>query len=720
MRAKLFLFASVAAATLAHPVLAQESPQDPAQTPPEASAQSSPPQGGQDVTEVSEVVVTAAPYAVSLDSVTTSVNVVTRDQLDVAPPVGLGDMLSSEPGLRSSFYGPGASRPIIRGLSGPRVMILQNGVGLVDASSLSPDHAVASEPGDAQRIEVLRGPSTLAYGGSAIGGVVNIIDERIPSTVAEDGFDGRLSLSYDTNNDGFAITGGAKGGSGPIVVAVDAVHRESGDYGVPVNPVSDRLAAAQGLTPLNDDKVRNTNLELNSLGVGVSWVGDDGYLGASVKQTNTVYGVPFPQVFTLVPPAEGPVKIDLAQTRYDIRGEHGVAWGPFDRARFSVGYADYEHREISVETGEIGTTFLSHGGEGRVELVQRERDGWQGAVGFQGLARQFQALGDEAFIPTTDIQEEGVFTLQRLDRGGWGVEGGLRVDRRSLSADLTGRPTSVAAAAFGIDWSTAEAEPDFTNVSASGAIFFRPMEHWFLALAAAHNTRAPTEFELFADGPHGGTGSYEIGNPTLDAEKVTSLEATVRWTGDRGRLEAHLFGARYDGFIEEIPTGVFVGEDGVPDPAGELPVFHYFQSNADFWGAELAGDYDVWSEGERKLTLRGAFDYVHGDTDLGPPARIPSYSVTAGLDYASPRFDAKLEVRNVGKQDRVSTFELPTDGYTLLNAAVYYKPFDDKNVRLFIDGRNLTDQEAREHTSFLKDIAPNPGRSVRFGVAYRF
>lgn len=706
MRAKAFFLSTVAAVAISGPVLAQDRP----------------PSSG-DVTEVSEVVVTAAPYAVSLGSVTTSVNVITRDELDVAPPVGLGDLLNGEPGLRSSFFGPGASRPIIRGLSGPRVLILQNGVGLVDASSLSPDHAVASEPGDAQRIEVLRGPSTLAYGGSAIGGVVNIIDERVPLSVAEDGFDGRVSLSYDTNNDGIGIAAGFKGGSGPIVVAVDAVHRESGDYDVPTNPVSSRLAAAEGLVPLSDRTVLNSDVELNSFGIGVSWVGDDGYLGGSVKRTETTYGVPFPQVFDPGPPdpdAEGPVKIELAQTRYDLRGEHGVAWGPFDRARFSIGYADYQHAEIEVESGALGTQFLSRGGEGRIELVQRERDGWQGAVGIQGLVRSFEAIGDEAFIPPVGIHEQGAFTLQRHDRGAWGVEGGLRIDRRALSADLAGRPTSDAATALGRDWSTTSDDQDFTNVSASAAVFLRPGEGWFAALSLSHNARAPTEFELFADGPHAGTGAYEIGDPRLDSEKVTSLEATLRWTGERGRLQAHLFSARYDGFIEQAPTGVFVDDGGTPDPDGELPVFSFFQTDATFWGGELEGEYDVWSDGDRSLSLTGAFDYVRGDTGAGAPARIPPYSVTAGLAWASPRLDAKLEIKRVGEQDRVATFELPTDGYTLLNAAIYYKPFDDRNARLFIDGRNLTDEEAREHASFLKDIAPNPGRSIRFGVAYRF
>ena len=669
---------------------------------------------------VTELVVTAAPYAVSLDSVATSINVVGREELDRAPAVGLGDVLNGLPGLRSTFYGPGASRPVIRGLSGPRVLILQNGVGLVDASSLSPDHAVASEPGEASRIEVLRGPSTLAYGGSAIGGVVNVIDDRIPTRPAADGPEGRVAAAAGSGDDSYSLSGSIKAGSGPWVFAADAVTRESGDYDVPVNPVSDRLAAASGETPLADRTVRNSDVTMLAYGAGVSYIGETGYLGVSAKRTETQYGVPYAQIVIVgPPPAEGPVSIDLKQTRLDARGESAVALGLFDRARFSVGYADYEHAELEVATGAVGTRFLSQGTEGRIELVQAERDGWQGAVGVQGLVRTFEALGDEAFIPPTDINEVGVFVLQRLDRDAWGVEGGLRLDRRNLEAGLSGRPTSDVAAAYGLDWSTTASGPTFTNVSASAAVFWRPATDWFVGFSISRNGRAPTEFELFADGPHGGTGSYEVGNPALESEKVTSYEVTLRWTGS-GRAELHLFTARYDGFIQELPTGLLAEGDGTISATGELPVFRYGQTAATFSGIELEASHDLWRDGARSIAVEGVFDTVRGKTDLGPPARIPSWSATARLVWKGERTDGQIEVRQVGDQDRLAAFELPTDGYTMVNVQAGLKPFEDKDLTLFVEGRNLGDVEAREHTSFLKDIAPLPGRTVRMGVSWAF
>ena len=672
-------------------------------------------------TDVEQLVVTAAPYAVSIESATTSVEVVGQEELQRAPALGLGDVLEGMPGLRSTFYGPGASRPVIRGLSGPRVLILQNGVGLVDASSLSPDHAVASEPGEASRIEVLRGPSTLAYGGSAIGGVVNVIDDRVPSKPAQGGLEGRVALSGGTADDSHSLTAALKAGSGPWVVALDAVTRDSGDYEVPVAPVSGRLAAAQGVTPLNERVVRNSDVSLDAYGIGVSYVGDDGYIGASVKRTETQYGVPYAQIIQVgPPPAEGPVYIDLQQTRWDLRGEHRVDFGPFDKARFSVGYADYEHAEIEVATGDVGTRFLSDGVEGRFELVQRETDGWKGAVGVQALTRSLEAIGDEAFIPPVEIEEVGGFVLQRLDRDAWGVEGGFRIDRRTITADLAGRPTSGAASSYGLDWATARDSQDFTNASASLAAFWRPAEDWFLSLAVAGNSRAPTELELYADGPHAGTGSYEVGDPGLDPERVISLEGTIRWTAGDTRAELHLYTARYNGFIQDVPTGDLVDDTGTIDPAGELPVFRFIQSDATFSGFELEATHQIWRDGDRSLSFEGMIDHVRGTTDAGPPARIPSWSASARLLGEWGRFDWTAEVRRVGGQDRVAAFELPTDGYTLVGLQVGWQPFQAHDLKLFVDGRNLTDEEAREHTSFLKDIAPLPGRSLRAGVTWAF
>lgn len=634
--------------------------------------------------DLSEVVVTAAPYVVSLDSTTTSVNVIKRDALDLAPSAGLGDVLAHLPGVRSSFFGPGASRPVIRGLAGPRVQVLTNGVGQIDASGLSPDHQVASDPQEAERIEVLRGPSALAYGGSAIGGIVNVIDERIPSKF-EAGVHGRALGTYSSVDDGRQVSGALKAGVAEgFSVTLDGVHRRTDDYEIPVAAMSRRLAADQGLpAPSRDgEKVPNTYSKLDAFGGGFSFVGEPGWGGVAVRHTDSEYGSA----------AEEEVRIELKQTRVDARGALDFDGGPFASVRFTGGYADYEHTEF--EGAEVGTTFLSKGEEGRIELVQRERDGWQGAIGVQALHRSFDAIGEEALIPKTKINEWGVFTLQRYDKDAWGLEGGLRLDGRSVK--------------------NVRADRDFTNISASVAGFVRPAEGLFLGLALSRTSRGLTEEELSSLGAHPATGQFEIGDATLDKEVSYAADASLHYRGGAWTVDAHLFYSDYDNFIDLIPTGAV-------DADSEFPVFTFVQSGAKFYGLEAEASVETWRDGERNFHLEAAADYVHGKTDFGPAVRIPPWSVTGRGVYEAGWWTGTVEVHHVGKQDRVATFELPTDSYTMLNASLVVRPFKDKDgLKVFIDGHNLTNTEAREHASFLKDIAPLPGRSFRLGVGYTF
>jgi iron complex outermembrane receptor protein len=656
--------------------------------------------------DLSEVVVTAAPYVVSMDSSTTSVEVLRRDDLDTAPAAGLGDVLSGLPGVRSTFFGPGASRPVIRGLAGPRVMVLTNGVGMIDASALSPDHQVATDPQEAERIEVLRGPSALAYGGSAIGGVVNIIDDRISDKVVE-GFHGRMLAATSTVDEGTTASAAFKAGVGNWVFSLDGLRRESSDYDIPVPAESRRAMAAEGEAYPGPDAstVENTALDLYAYGGGVSYVGEKGFLGLAVKRTESTYGVPGHSHSAHEEEdhdhehehegeheeEEGGVVIDLKQTRYDLRGGLDLDLGIFNQLKVSAGYADYEHAEL--ENGVVGTRFLSDGWEARAELVQVERDGWQGAVGLQVLSRNLDAVGDEAYVPSTETKELGLFTLQRFDRDTWGVEGGLRVDRRELE--------------------TPDLSRDFTNVSASIGGFLRPSEGWFVGLSGSRTSRAPTEAELFADGAHAATRGYEVGNPDLDSEVSYSLDATVHYGKGPWEADLHAFVVKYDGFIDLRATGA-------EDPESGFAIYDYVQTDAEFYGAEAEVSYRLWQDGDRSFSLEGAADYVRGDTDLGAPARIPPWSVTGRAVFEGGWWTGKLELRQVGEQDRVADFELPTDSYRMINASISATPFEDKNLKLFAEARNINDAEAREHASFLKDLAPLPGRNFRIGAGYKF
>lgn len=654
-----------------------------------AAAQSAP----QAPAELGDIIVTGAPYGISQRASVIATDVVDEQTLATAPAASLGDMLSGRPGIRSTDFAPGASRPVIRGLSGPRVQVLTNGIGLIDASSVSPDHAVATDPAEANRIEIIRGPATLVYGGSAIGGVVNVLDDRIPTEIPEGGVSGVVSTQASSVDNGRSAFGRVTVGSGNFAFNVDGVKRKTDDYDIPAPAISARRAAAEGLAREDTGTQPNSYTDLEAWGVGGSYIGDKGFAGVSYKNTDSEYGTV----------AEESVFIKLNQKRWDARGEYRFDSGPFSALRGSYGHADYTHTEFEA-VGEPGTIFNSDGWEGRADLVQRERNGWNGAVGVQALSRNFEAIGEEAFVPSVKIDELGHYTVQRLDLGNHGFEGGLRYDRRELSGTPIGGASEVTR--------------EFDNWSASAATFIRPTAGLFLGLSLAHNERAPSEVELFADGVHIATAAYETGDLTLNSEKVTTLEGTAHY--DRGRFtgDLHVYHSWYNGFIDERPTGdqfYFEEEDEF------FPIYRFVQTDAKFYGFELEGAYALWQDGDRKLSLEGAADYVHAQTDFGPAARIPPYSVTGRLAWTSTKFDASAEVRHVGEQDRVANaFELPTDDYTLVNASVAVRPFTQQNVTLFAEARNLTDEEAREHVSFLKDIAPLPGRNLRVGVAYRF
>ncbi|PST18380.1 TonB-dependent receptor [Mesorhizobium plurifarium] len=657
-----------------------------------AAAQSTPPTANAPTT-LDDVIVTGAPYGVSQRAAVIATDVLDEETLATAPAASLGDLLNGRPGVRSTDFAPGASRPVIRGLSGPRVQVLTNGIGLIDASSVSPDHAVATDPAEANRIEIIRGPATLVYGGSAIGGVVNVLDNRIPTAIPEGGIDGVVSAQASSVDDGRGGFARVTAGAGNFAFNVDAVKRKTDDYEIPAPAVSARLAAAEGIARGDGGKQPNSYTDLETWGVGGAYIGDKGFAGVSYKNTDSEYGTV----------AEESVFIKLNQKRWDARGEYRFDDGPFAALRGSYGHADYTHTEFE-DVGEPGTVFNSDGWEARADLVQRQRGGWNGALGVQALSRNFEAIGEEAFVPTVDIDEIGVYTVQRLDRGNHGFEGGLRYDRRELSGTPIG--------------GTSQVDRTFDNWSASAAAFLRPAPGLFLGLSLAHNERAPSEVELYADGVHIATAAYETGDVTLDSEKVTTLEGTAHY--DRGRFtgDLHVYHSWYDGFIDERPTG----EEFYFDEEDEyFPVYQFVQTDAKFYGFEVEGAYALWQNGDRKLSLEGAADFVHAQTDFGPAARIPPYSLTGRLAWTSARFDASAEVRHVGEQDRVANeFELPTDDYTLVNASLAVRPFAQQNVTLFAEARNLTDEEAREHVSFLKDIAPLPGRNLRVGVAYRF
>jgi iron complex outermembrane receptor protein len=598
---------------------------------------------------------------------------------------GIGETLAGLPGVESTFFGAGASRPIIRGLGDDRVRFLQNGVGAIDAASVSPDHAATSDGLDAERIEVLRGPAALAYGGNAIGGVVNVIDQSIPTAAPDGAVGGEAYLASTSADEGWQGALAVAGRAGPIVARLSGGIREAGDFEIPGYA---RSAALRAASPPDDPaeeprgEAPNSFTDVRTLTAGAAFVDGWGHAGLAVKRYETVYGLP-PE------PDEGGPRIDLEQTRIEARGDVAIALGPFDRIDFAMQHSDYEHAELEPD-GEVGTLFESDGFEARAEAHFAASAGaWKGAIGLQGLNTDFDARGEEAFLTATNTQEIGAFTVQRAKLGGMTLEGGLRVERRNLDNDGQG-------------------ERDFTAFSAAIGASAQPAPGWFLGATLARTERAPTAYELFADGPHAATGAFEIGDSGLEKEVALSIEGVARFGAPRFTLEASLYGVQFDGFIALLPNG---------EEEDELPVYLYVQEDADFIGGELSAAAKLFDAGPFALSADAALDLVRAEFDGGGNLpRIPPRRLTLGLGAQSSWAEARLEVVDIAEQDRTAAFETATDGATLVNARLTLSPFAARrDLRLILDGRNLTNEETRAHTSFLKDAIPRPGRTVRAG-----
>lgn len=668
------------------------------------------------------IVVTSQPLGVAVDEVAGAVEVVNRRHIEDNLAGSLADTIAHEPGVSTTYFGPAASRPVIRGLGSDRVRVLVNGVGLIDASTNSPDHAVASEALEAQQVEILRGPSAIAYGGGAIGGVVNVIDGRIPEARAEDGLEGRFYGAVTSVDNGETAAGRVRFNAGPLVFNIEAMTRTAEDYDIPGYAESDlfRLyeeAEEAGHDHDDDDHdheheeehpygtVENTHLDFDTASGGVSWVGENGYVGVAVKRSTAQYGIPGhehggeehdadPLAADEHEHEHGSVSIDLEQTRYDLRGEWRDLGEHIERVRFSFGVGSYEHTEL--EGAETGTRFTNDGWEGRVEARHAPVDmwggSWEGAAGIQAFNRDFAAIGEEAYVPPSETADWGVFLVERWDRESWGLEGGLRLENRQLD--------------------TAADSRDFDTQSISGSVFFRPVRDTFIALTLSSSERAPTDVELFADGPHVATRSYETGNPALGVESAVSAEITARTTIAGWDMEGSIFRADYDGFIAAYPTGT--EDDG-------FPVYQYSQDDAVLSGFEGRIEGPLGRFGDWDLTGELTGEYVRGELDEGGNLpRIPPLSLTTGVTASSERQDLHLEVQWSDVQDETAALELKTQSYVLVNARWSIEPFDDRGLRVILEGRNLTDEEARLHTSVLKDQVPLPGRNFRAALIMDF
>ncbi|HUG54768.1 MAG TPA: TonB-dependent receptor [Vicinamibacteria bacterium] len=652
------------------------------------------------------VVVTARGEASALSEIAQPVTVLTGAELSLRLEPTLGETLAHQPGVSSTYFGPGASRPVIRGFGGDRIRILQDGVGTNDASNTSPDHAVAYDPLSAKRIEVVRGPATLLYGGNAVGGVVNVLDSRIPVTPATRALGGVFELAGGTVADEKQGAVSLGGGRGRFAWHADGYARDAGDLSIPGLAESAALRAEEGEEGEEHEQAEGVlpNSATEALGgaLGGSFVGARGFIGLALSGYDTQYGVPGHhheegehEEGEEGEEEEEAVRIDMLQKRGDLRAELHDPLRGLSSLRLRVGVSDYAHKEL--EGGAIGTTFSNDAWEGRLEASHRALGPLTGSFGLQVGRRDFEAVGEEAFLPPTVTRNWALFAFEEIGRGAVRFQLGGRYESQDVEAsgDEPARRSS-------------------DGLSGSAGVVWRGGDGFSVGATVARSIKLPSAEELFSNGPHIATQSFEKGDPRLTNEKSLGLDLTLRRTGERVVGEASLFSNRFEDFIFA---------DVTDDEEDGLGVVRYVQRDARFWGAEASLHVDLLHREPHHLDLELMGDFVRAELrDTGEPLpRIPPSRLGAGLHYHAEHWDGRVEVRHAADQDRVSRFESPTAGYTLLNASVGYRLFAGGTILDFIlRGTNLADEEARVHTSFLKDLAPLPGRDVRLVVRVTF
>lgn len=660
--------------------------------------------------------VTSAPLGGALDEQAQPVSILEGDKLKLNLANSLGETLAREPGVSSTSYGPGASRPIIRGIDGDRIKILQNGTATLDASAASVDHAVSVRPINVSRIEIVRGPASLLYGTSAVGGVVNVIDNRIPTEPVLAPISGATDLRYGSANGVRAGAISLDGGEGAWAFHLDGFKRNSHNLAIPGEQRSSYLRKAEPLAK-GEEEVRDTlpNSALDEQGatVGAAYVTAKGYIGGSYSGSNSNYGTV----------GEPQVAIGLRQQRFDFAGGINEPFEAIQSIKFKLGVSDYQH--IEYEGANPGTKFENEGYDGRIDVVQKKIGRLEGAWGIETQKIDFSALGAEAFLPPTETLIHSVFAFEKLDFKPVSLEIGGRYDRSSVKADSN--------PVFG-----PARERKFDTFGLSAGLVWQVNPTYTVALSTAYTERAPNYLELFAKGPHLATLAYEVGDPNLGTEKSTGIDLSFRKNSGRVKGAVTLFYNHFDDFIAQIPNG-FVDFEGEP-----LALQVYRATEAVFYGGEFEATvhlHDVpdaldetgsVSDGKstKNVALNEAIqtptyldlvlrsDYVHAQDESAdePLPRIPPWRIGGGLVFQHGPVSARVDVDHNFKQDRQSVGEFPTDGYTLVSASVSYR-FNTGPLTstVFIKGTNLLNEEARNSTSFLKEVAPLAGRGIEIG-----
>ncbi|KXZ65204.1 putative TonB-dependent receptor precursor [Acinetobacter venetianus] len=619
--------------------------------------------------------------------------------------VTIGEALSGETGIASNQFGAGSSRPVIRGQDGPRVKILQNSSENIDVSTLSPDHAVTVDPALAKQVEVIRGPSTLLFGAGTVGGLVNVNDSKLPTQMPEKGYEGNVGLRYNTGSDEKLATAGVTVGLGDqVALRVEGLKREANDY----------IAPNYFHEGEKERRVDNTFAEGQTVNVGLSWIYDRGFTGISYSNRQDKYGLPGhsheyeschlhglslhcgdhdhgdedDHDHEEHAHDAGPW-IDLKSERYDFRTELDDPFAGFKKLRAQASYTDYQHDEIEEDT--IATRFKNKGYDGRLELVHNPIGPWEGVIGTQYNQQKLELTGEEAFLAPNTTKKWSVFGLEHAQFNDVHVELAARADQQKIDIEDSSKKNF-----------------DGSAFSVSGAANWEFAPDYKLSFVASHQERLPLAQELYADGGHFATNTYELGNDQLGKEKSNNVELGFHFDNDKFDYHVHVYHNWFDDYIYAQTL----------DRYKDFRLVQYTQDKARFYGAEAEANYQVSSI--YKLGVFG--DYVRGKIDNENAPRVPAgrLGTKVNADFGDG-FSGSAEYYHVFQQDKIAAYETDTQSYNMLNLGVAYSG-QYSNVgdyRVFLNANNLLDDQVYQHASFLSTI-PQVGRNFTVGVNFSF
>lgn len=668
-----------------------------------------------DESSLEEVVIVSLPIHRSESNTALPVTILSNKELERNKQSTLGETIAFLPGVSSASFGPSVGQPILRGQSGPRIEVLNNSLSSADVASVSPDHAISVEPLLAESIEILRGPATLLYGGGAIGGVVNVIDKRIP-TKAIDGIEGDIELRHASVNDETTAVVSLDAGVGKWLFHIDAKDSESNNLEIPDEAISLATSPAENTNGF----IENTDARSETYGVGSSYLLDNGYVGFSYHTINDNYGIPVNEEQL---DENESVRLDIKQERFEARTVLNFEDSFIETLRAFASYTDYEHAELEITPTEVevGTEFFNDTSNLRVEILHAPRqlgskNKLHGAFGLQWSDQDFESEGEEAYLPRADVENIGVFWVEDLHRGKTSFEFGLRVDADEVSLKENLLPDN---------------SQSFTSTSFSASVLQPVSEAIQIGVAFSRSERSPLLEELYSNAgndndavtldndlvAHVATGIVEVGDADLDSEKSNNIDLHLHYEAGEFYVGLTAYYNRFDDYIGLFDTGDVDIVEGVE-------IFAYRQSDATFKGVELEMKKSLGYSVRGNWEWQVFGDWIEAELENGVDVpRLPQATLGTALNYENNVLDINVRaIHAYGQTDETLTTN--PDNYTKWDLSAEWRPafakIGDGGLAINFAIDNVTDEEIRTPTSFLRDIAPESGRSYDLGVRWSF